>query len=75
MVQCKSPLYEFDDKPDDPGILGVRFKRLIMDQGETDRSPHPPERPDVTRLILCSGKVSTPPPPDMSVLLNREAFI
>ena len=35
----------------------MRFKRLIMDNGETDRSPTPPERPDVQRVVLCSGKV------------------
>lgn len=37
--------------------MGVRFKRLIMDSAETDRSPSPPERPDVERLIFCSGKI------------------
>ena len=29
--KCKSGLYEFDDEADDAGIVGVRFKRLIMD--------------------------------------------
>ena len=24
---------------------------------ETDRSPNPPERPDVRRLVFCSGKI------------------
>lgn len=34
-TQCKSDLDEFDDVPGDHGIVGVRFKRLIMDdQGE-----------------------------------------
>lgn len=28
---CKSPLREFDDQPDDANIVGVRFKRVIMD--------------------------------------------
>lgn len=55
--KCVSKLLEFDDKADDPNIVGVRFKRLIMDNGETDRSPTPPERPDVQRVVLCSGKV------------------
>jgi hypothetical protein len=53
----KSQLLEFDDKADDPNIVGVRFKRLIMDNRETDRSPTPPPRPEVKRLIFCSGKV------------------
>ena len=33
--RCKSALDEIDDVPGDHGIVGVRFKRLIMDdQGE-----------------------------------------
>lgn len=55
--KAKSQLLEFDDKPDDANIVGVRFKRLIMDASETDRSPTPPERPDVRRIVFCSGKV------------------
>jgi 2-oxoglutarate dehydrogenase E1 component len=55
--KAKSKLLEFDDQADDPNILGVRFKRLIMDNDETDRSPNPPPRPDVKRLVLCSGKI------------------
>ena len=39
------------------GIQGVRFKRVIMDEGETDRSPHPTVREEVKRLVMCSGKV------------------
>ena len=35
--QAKSPLAEFDEVADDKGIVGVRFKRVIMDQAETDR--------------------------------------
>jgi 2-oxoglutarate dehydrogenase E1 component len=54
---ARSPLSEFDDTPDDAGIQGVRFKRLIMDEGATDRSPNPPTEPGVKRLVLCSGKV------------------
>ena len=34
---CKSPLAEFDEVPDDHGIVGVRFKRLIMDEAARDR--------------------------------------
>ena len=34
---AKSGLWEFDDKADDKGILGVRFKRLIMDASAEDR--------------------------------------
>ena len=37
---AKSGLWEFDDKADDKGILGVRFKRLIMDQSAEDRCVH-----------------------------------
>lgn len=55
--KAKSQLLEFDDKADDPHIVGVRFKRLIMDTRETDRSPTPPPRPEVKRLVFCSGKV------------------
>lgn len=54
---CKSPLAEFDEVPDDKGIIGVRFKRLIMDESATDRSPNPPVEEGVQRLIMCSGKV------------------
>ena len=35
--EAKSGLWEFDDKADDKGILGVRFKRLIMDTNASDR--------------------------------------
>ena len=35
--QAKSPLAEFDEVADDKGIVGVRFKRVIMDEAETDR--------------------------------------
>ncbi len=39
--KCRSPLYEFDDMPDDPNIVGVRFKRLIMDDtGEQGEGGH-----------------------------------
>lgn len=54
---AKSDLAEFDDVADDAGIAGVRFKRLIMDTGATDRSPHPDPVPSVKRLVLCSGKI------------------
>ena len=40
---AKSGLWEFDDKADDKGILGVRFKRLIMDASAEDRQvPYAP---------------------------------
>ena len=39
------------------GIEGVRFKRLIMDESASDRSPHPPEDASKKRLIFCTGKV------------------
>ena len=40
------------------GIKGVRFKRVIMDERETDRGFNPPQREEVKRLVMCSGKVS-----------------
>jgi 2-oxoglutarate dehydrogenase E1 component len=54
---AKSPLSEFDDHADDPLIEGVRFKRVIMDEGATDRGPFPPEQTNVRKLLLCSGKL------------------
>lgn len=42
--KCKSGLYEFDDLPDDVGIEGVRFKRVIMDDTglmPKNRAPRP----------------------------------
>ena len=107
--EAKSPLWEFDDQPDDKvsrpaccptpptscstasethcahlcewdpsgnggpgsfrfpashviwaaqGIKGVRFKRVIMDESATDRSPNPPTEEGVKRLVFCSGKVA-----------------
>eukprot|EP00878_Enallax_costatus_P004918 GHUV01005173.1.p1 GENE.GHUV01005173.1~~GHUV01005173.1.p1 ORF type:complete len:711 (+),score=203.05 GHUV01005173.1:2140-4272(+) len=58
--KCKSPLYEFDDQPDDQGIIGVRFKRVIMDDGgilPKSRAPRPPQEEGFKRIILCTGKV------------------
>lgn len=55
--QARSPLNEFDDRPDDKGIEGVRFKRVIMDEKATDRSPNPPVDEAVKRLVMCTGKV------------------
>ncbi|KAF8071292.1 ogdh [Scenedesmus sp. PABB004] len=58
--KCKSPLSEFDDVPDDQGIVGVRFKRLIMDDAglmPKSRAPRPPQEPDVKRVVFCTGKV------------------
>ena len=57
LPEARSPLFEFDDEADDKYIKGARFKRLIMDEGETDRSPSPPPKPDVKRLVMCSGKL------------------
>ncbi|BDA47181.1 2-oxoglutarate dehydrogenase, mitochondrial [Coccomyxa sp. Obi] len=54
---AKSGLWEFDEIPDDKGIQGVRFKRLIMDEAASDRSPHPPKEEGFKRLVFCSGKV------------------
>ncbi len=42
------------------GIVGVRFKRLIMDdQGimPKSRAPRPPQEEGVKRVIFCTGKV------------------
>lgn len=58
--QCKSFLWEFDDIPDDAGIKGVRFKRVIMDDKgilPKARAPNPPPEPDFKRLVFCTGKV------------------
>lgn len=58
--KCKSGLWEFDDVPDDAGIVGVRFKRVIMDdQGlvPKERAPQPPEEPGFKRVLFCTGKV------------------
>lgn len=60
LPKCKSFLWEFDDVPDDAGIVGVRFKRLIMDDTGVlpkSRAPRPPEEPDCKRIVFCSGKV------------------
>ena len=40
-----------------PCAQGVRFKRVIMDDGVTDRSPYPPEELGTKRVVFCSGKV------------------
>lgn len=58
--KCRSPLAEFDDVPDDHGIVGVRFKRLIMDDAglsPKSRAYSPPVEPEVRRIVFCSGKV------------------
>lgn len=58
--KCKSFLWEFDDVPDDAGIVGVRFKRLIMDDAgivPKSRAPSPPQEPGVKRVVFCTGKV------------------
>lgn len=58
--QCKSFLWEFDDIPDDDGIMGVRFKRIIMDDGgiiPKSRAPNPPQEEHINRVVFCAGKV------------------
>jgi len=58
---CKSYLWEFDDIPDDEGIKGVRFKRVITnDKGiiPKNRGPNPSEEPDFKRVVFCSGRYS-----------------
>jgi len=54
---ARSPLTEFDGRAEDSGIEGVRFKRLIMDESASDRSPNPPPQPEFKRVVMCSGKV------------------
>jgi 2-oxoglutarate dehydrogenase E1 component len=42
------------------GIVGVRFKRLIMDDTgllPKSRAPRPPQEADYKRVVFCSGKV------------------
>lgn len=53
----KSNLSEFDDVEGHPGFdkQGTRFKRLIK-----DRNGHKQVEEGINRLVLCSGKVSTP---------------
>lgn len=58
--ECKSFLWEFDDIPDDDGIMGVRFKRIIMDDGgimPKSRAPNPPQEENIKRVVFCTGKV------------------
>lgn len=54
---ARSPLTEFDDKAEDAGIQGVRFKRVIMDEGKQDRSPFPEPDERTKRVVFCSGKL------------------
>lgn len=57
---CISFLWEFDDIPDDAGVRGVRFKRVIVDEiGILPklRGPTPPLEPEFKRVVFCSGKV------------------
>eukprot|EP00877_Chromochloris_zofingiensis_P000629 jgi/Chrzof1/10567/Cz05g03220.t1_OGD[v5.2] len=59
-AKAKSNLDEFDDMPDDQGIVGVRFKRVIMDDTgllPKDRGFRPPQEPEYKRIVFCSGKV------------------
>lgn len=58
--KCRSSLDEFDDVPGDHGIVGVRFKRLIMDDSgllPKSRAPRPPQEPEFKRVVFCTGKV------------------
>lgn len=57
LPDARSPLAEFDDDPEDQSIKGARFKRLIMDDSATDRSPNPPVDASKKRVVMCSGKV------------------
>ncbi len=53
---CKSPLAEFDEVPDDHGIVGVRFKRLIMDEAARDRCVRLPALLPTPRLRFARPK-------------------
>jgi len=60
--KCKSALWEFDDQVvehehDHDISRWIQFRRLIMDDGVSDRSHDPKPIEEVKRLILCSGKV------------------
>eukprot|EP00798_Chlamydomonas_sp_ICE-L_P027387 gene27387-4689_t len=58
--KAKSGLWELDDQPDDAGIVGVRFKRLIMDDtglSPKSRAPKPEPETGTKRIVFCSGKV------------------
>ena len=55
--KCKSPLSDFDDEEQVGDRQGVRFKRLIMDDGANDIHFQPEVQGDVKKLVLCSGKV------------------
>jgi len=57
LPECKSPLSAFDDDVQATDRQGVRFKRLIMDDGVDSIAPFPPEKPKTKRLVLCSGKI------------------
>ncbi len=40
--------------------MGVRFKRLIMDDTGAmpkSRAPRPPQEPEKKRVVMCSGKI------------------
>lgn len=40
--------------------MGVRFKRLIMDDAgimPKSREPRPPQETDYKRVVFCTGKV------------------
>ena len=50
------------------GIQGVRFKRLIMDESASDRSPHPPQEEGFKRIVFCSGKVRCAHSPTLLIL-------
>jgi 2-oxoglutarate dehydrogenase E1 component len=58
--KCKSDLAEFDDAAEDAGIVGVRFKRVIMDDTglmPKSRAPRPEQEPGFKRVVFCTGKV------------------
>jgi len=43
------------------GIVGVRFKRVIMDDTGVmpkSRAQRPPQEPGYQRVVFCTGKVS-----------------
>jgi 2-oxoglutarate dehydrogenase E1 component len=55
--QCKDSLDNFDDDAENDRLAQIRFKRLIMDTGVTDRGPFPREEKNVEKLLFCTGQV------------------
>merc|ERR1711977_732665 len=55
--KCKDSLDNFDDDAENDALAHIRFKRLLMDSGESDRAPFPEQAHGVKRVLFCSGQV------------------